>query len=129
QIFQPFVTTKAPGQGTGLGMAICYGIVESHGGSIAVTSAVGQGTTVTIRLPITTAAPAAAPAQHDSASPLRILLVDDELEAAGAATVLVKPFMVEDVLAAIARIAPERLSYASHTLPNKNSDATNSAIV
>lgn len=50
KIFQPFVTTKA--RGTGLGMAICYGIVESHHGKISITSAPGCGTSVTIRLPL-----------------------------------------------------------------------------
>ncbi len=50
KIFQPFVTTKATGNG--LGMAICYGIVESHNGKISIDSTLGQGTTVTIRLPL-----------------------------------------------------------------------------
>ncbi len=52
QIFQPFVTTKAPGKGTGLGLAVCYGIIESHNGAINVASTLGKGTTMTIRLPI-----------------------------------------------------------------------------
>jgi two-component system NtrC family sensor kinase len=56
KLFQPFVTTKATGNG--LGMSICYGIVESHHGKIAIASALGQGTTVTIRLPLQAAAPA-----------------------------------------------------------------------
>jgi signal transduction histidine kinase len=50
KLFQPFVTTKATGNG--LGMSICYGIVTSHHGTIAIASALGQGTTVTIRLPL-----------------------------------------------------------------------------
>jgi PAS domain S-box-containing protein len=51
RIFEPFFTTKQPEQGTGLGMAICYGIVHQHGGTISVTSALGAGTTVRVLLP------------------------------------------------------------------------------
>ncbi len=51
QIFQPFFTTKDVGQGTGLGLAVVYGIVTSHGGTIHVDSTVGLGTKIEIRLP------------------------------------------------------------------------------
>jgi two-component system NtrC family sensor kinase len=51
KIFEPFVTTKPFGQGTGLGLAVCYGIVSDHGGKIEVVSQVGQGTTMRILLP------------------------------------------------------------------------------
>ncbi len=52
KLFDPFFTTKEVGQGTGLGLAVSYGIVERHGGTIRVHSQVGQGCTVTIRLPL-----------------------------------------------------------------------------
>mgnify|MGYP000379416935 FL=1 len=48
QIFQPFFTTKDVGAGTGLGMAISFGIIEEHSGNIEVESTVGEGTKVTI---------------------------------------------------------------------------------
>lgn len=51
RIFEPFFTTKAVGEGTGLGMAICYGIVQQHGASITIESAPRQGATVQIIFP------------------------------------------------------------------------------
>jgi len=52
KIFNPFFTTKPVGEGTGLGLSICYDIIQEHGGDIRVASAVGQGTTFTIALPM-----------------------------------------------------------------------------
>ncbi len=51
KIFDPFFTTKPQGQGTGLGLSTCHGIVHSHGGRIDVESDVGGGTRFIVRLP------------------------------------------------------------------------------
>lgn len=52
QIFEPFFTTKTDGRGTGLGLSIVRGILDAHGGTIQVSSALGQGTSFTLTLPV-----------------------------------------------------------------------------
>lgn len=52
RIFDPFFSTKGSIKGTGLGLSLSHGIVDKHGGSIIVKSAVGKGSTFTIRLPV-----------------------------------------------------------------------------
>jgi two-component system NtrC family sensor kinase len=52
KVFDPFFTTKAEGKGTGLGLAVVYGIINAHGGEIKVDSKVGTGTTFRIELPM-----------------------------------------------------------------------------
>ena len=52
KIFEPFYTTKEVGKGTGLGLAVCYGIITEHGGRLSVCSNIGVGTTFSMFLPI-----------------------------------------------------------------------------
>jgi CheY-like chemotaxis protein len=85
RVFDPFFTTKGVGEGTGLGLSICHGIVTGLGGTIAIESAVGQGTVVRVVLPpaaavpppvVTLAAPDVEPVV--SGRRQRVMLVDDE---------------------------------------------------
>ncbi len=52
-IFDPFFTTREVGKGVGLGLAICYGIIEKYNGAIEVESTSGEGSTFTVKLPLT----------------------------------------------------------------------------
>lgn len=95
RVFEPFFSTKPSGHGTGLGLASVWSIVEQSGGTVEVESALGEGTTFRIRLPLAEARPAA----HPHASPPRgcVLVVEDQdpirslvrdaLEAAGYAVI------------------------------------------
>ena len=77
---EPFFTTKGV-KSTGLGLSVAYGIARRHGGTLALESEPGRGTTVTLRLPAPfVASPPAPTAGGGDTRPLRILLVDDEAE-------------------------------------------------
>jgi PAS domain S-box-containing protein len=81
RVFEPFYSTKQKGQGTGMGLAVVYGIVTSHDGAVIVESKPGKGSAFTIFLPL--AENREADPEKESAAPHgkeRILLVDDEPE-------------------------------------------------
>ncbi|MDP2341830.1 MAG: response regulator [Deltaproteobacteria bacterium] len=82
RMFEPFVTTKPRGRGTGLGLAMVYGIVQQSRGRICVDSALGEGTTFTVYLPIHRGEPTPiAPPRRFAAPPSRdpvVLVVEDE---------------------------------------------------
>ena len=82
-LFEPFFTTKPQGQGTGLGLATCYGIVKQSGGHISFYTEPGKGTTFIVYLPRVEADAKALPKPDEgSQSPARgtesVLLVEDE---------------------------------------------------
>jgi two-component system, cell cycle sensor histidine kinase and response regulator CckA len=80
--FEPFYTTKANGEGTGLGLATVYGIATQAGGEVSIASSPGLGTTVTVLLPAATSsaeAPAAVPdAAPEGGHGETLLVVEDE---------------------------------------------------
>ena len=85
KLFQPFYTTKDPGEGTGMGLALSFGIIEEHGGTIRAESTLGQGTNFIIELPITSASEEqegktveSITSNTPTGKKARILVVDDE---------------------------------------------------
>ncbi|MHB8522950.1 MAG: response regulator [Limisphaerales bacterium] len=97
-IFEPFYTTKAPGKGTGLGLATVYGIVKQHEGWIEVESEAGAGTTFKLLLPALRSA-------ADTPTPT----VTDDRRTGGSETIL----LVEDepAVRSLAKMILERLGY------------------
>ena len=83
--FEPFVPTKPPGEGTGLGLAVLHGVVISHGGKVQISSTPGVGTIVELRFPrsLSVSGPILPPEAMNSSRRVpsrlaRIMVVDDE---------------------------------------------------
>ncbi len=106
-IFEPYFTTKGPGEGTGLGLAMVHGIVKSYGGQVGVKSSLGKGSVFSVYLPVTqkhevNSSCEFEPLPHGTE---KILLVDDEA-----------------AIAVMGRQVLERLGY-SVTIRNSSMDA------
>jgi PAS domain S-box-containing protein len=80
RIFDPYFTTKEVGKGTGMGLAVVHGIVKHHGGAISAQSALGQGSSFRVYLPVREAATVLVSPQNVSSvsGQERILFIDDE---------------------------------------------------
>jgi PAS domain S-box-containing protein len=90
KVFDPFFTTKAIGKGTGLGLSQVHGFAHQAGGTVAVTSELGQGTTFTIHLPRSEPVAKAAEAEVSSISSGTVLLVEDNPDVATASISLLE---------------------------------------
>jgi nitrogen-specific signal transduction histidine kinase/CheY-like chemotaxis protein len=93
RVFEPFFTTKKVGEGTGLGLATVYAIVERHGGAVELTSQPGRGTVVRVYLPVSRVsdspqAAAVGGREDPGGSETLLLAEDDEMVRNLAATVL-----------------------------------------
>jgi CheY-like chemotaxis protein len=81
RVFEPFFTTRSPGEGSGLGLSVVHGIVKSYGGAITAYSEAGKGSTFSVFLPLlpegaTVPETASTPAAESGSE--RVLLVDDD---------------------------------------------------
>jgi len=120
RIFEPFFTTKDVGEGTGVGLAVSLGIIQSHGGALELVACpTGQGACFEVSLPV---AAGDAPAGEDQALPqpaaggLRILVVDDEVEIAEILRDILAPAGHAVSLAHDGRQALERLARNDYDL-------------
>jgi PAS domain S-box-containing protein len=121
RIFEPFFTTKPSGLGTGLGLSLCQGIIEAHGGTISVASPPGQGTTFRIEFPVettstTTAPPAPEPEAEPPGAGTAILIVDDEAGIANGVAHLLRRNGHEVDTAANGRLALHKLQERTYDL-------------
>jgi PAS domain S-box-containing protein len=122
RLFEPFFTTKPPGVGTGLGLPLCRGIIEEHGGSISVESQPGQGTVFRVVLPMPAeAGTGRAPGSPDippavTSIAKTILIVDDEPSIANALAHLLRRDGHTVDTAANGQIALAKLSTQAYDL-------------
>ena len=81
KVFEPFFTTKPLGQGTGLGLSMVYGFAQQSGGTVRIHSKQGEGTSISLYLPVSQVAATAeqhAPARAIAGAGERVLFVEDE---------------------------------------------------
>ncbi len=117
RVFEPFFTTKGIGQGTGLGLAQVYGFARQSGGSVRLTSIAGQGTTVTLLLPVATGAVSQSPISRSPAASgapgYAILVCEDDEEVAALVVDLLRqlghtPTRVANAAEALDTLAQDR---------------------
>jgi signal transduction histidine kinase len=140
RIFEPFYTTKAPGDGSGLGLSMVYGLIKQLGGEITVASTPGHGTSVTVYLPRATPEPAAKfPSPQDTSSDisgLKILLIDDNPDVLGFMADVLREAGCEVEQARNGSMAVERLrngvdfdlAIVDFAMPGMNGTATAGAL-
>ncbi|NTU77695.1 MAG: response regulator, partial [Alphaproteobacteria bacterium] len=115
RVFEPFFTTKGTSGGTGVGLALCLNIIETHGGTLRLEDTPGGGATFLITLPALEAGEAAAPEAASGGGAeitlpqLSLLLVDDEVELAQTLADLLEPEGHIIDLAANGQIALDKL--------------------
>lgn len=90
KVFDPFFTTKPVGKGTGLGLSQVHGFAHQAGGTVSLSSELGEGTTITLCLPRGTPAPQSSSATMNSGGTGTVLLVEDNPEVAYASTGLLE---------------------------------------
>ncbi len=117
RVFEPFFTTKGVGKGTGLGLSQVFGFVKQSGGHVDIETAVGRGTTFTLRLPRVAAehadANVAVPVEAailDAGAGRRILVVEDNVDVGTFSTQLLQDLGYETAWAASADEALKLLS-------------------
>jgi two-component system, cell cycle sensor histidine kinase and response regulator CckA len=110
RVFEPFFSTKGVGKGTGMGLAMAYGIVENHGGTLAAESREGEGAIFRMCLPLSVENQAPAPRSELISVPgntRRVLIVDDEEVVRDVASHLLRSLGCEVVTASDGREAVE----------------------
>jgi len=119
RVFEPFFTTKQSEKGTGMGLAVVHGILQSHGGKVTLESEPGNGACFELRFPLSAAAPERAVAAR--AEPVkgegRVLVVDDEPAVRRVAARMLRRLgydaeEAEDGAAALARVRAQPGAYA-----------------
>jgi PAS domain S-box-containing protein len=122
RIFEPFFTTKPPGVGTGLGLSLCRGIIEGHGGTMHVQSQPGRGTVFRVELPIEglsetgSERPGAESSPPVRAQAQTILVIDDEPGITSALAYLLRRGGYVVDTAANGRLALEKLQAQAYDL-------------
>jgi two-component system NtrC family sensor kinase len=118
RIFDPFFTTKPTGEGTGLGLALCHGIISAHNGTIAVSSEADSGTTFVISLPAESTMEAVNAASNviSPAPAARILIVDDDPDVARSLSDILSAQGHEVEVADTSRAALQRIETGAYAV-------------